>query len=66
MENILWIEDIVESTPIISFFSTSSVDMVGFLNWHKVVAWRNAFLTLANSQNESVSKMKVESFGHGG
>jgi hypothetical protein len=38
--------------------------MVGFVNPHKVVAWR--FSTLANAQNESVSKMKVESFGHGG
>jgi hypothetical protein len=38
MEEILWIEDIVESTRITSFFSTSSVDMVGFVNPHKVVA----------------------------
>jgi hypothetical protein len=65
MKEILWIEDIVESTPIISFFSTSSVDMVGFVNPHKVVFRRNAFLTLTNAQNGSVSKMKVESFGHG-
>ncbi len=63
MENILWIEDIVESTPITSFFSTSSVNMVGFVNPHKVVVQRIAFLTFANG---SVSKMKVESFGHGG
>jgi hypothetical protein len=65
VEKILWIEDIVESTPIISFFSTSSVDMVGFVNPHKVVTQRIAFLTFANAQNGSVSKMKVESFGHG-
>lgn len=66
MKKILCIEDIVESTPITSFFSTSSVDMVGFVNPRKVVYQRNAFLTLANAQNGSVSKMKVESFGHGG
>jgi hypothetical protein len=36
--------------------------MVGFVNPHKVVVWRNAFSTLANAQNEY---MKIESFGHG-
>jgi hypothetical protein len=40
--------------------------MVGFVNPHKFVAQRIAFLTFANAQNGSVAKMKVESFGHGG
>ncbi len=66
MEKILWIENIVESTPITSFFSTSSVDMVGFVNPHKVVAQRIAFKNFANAQNGNVSKMKLENFGHGG
>jgi hypothetical protein len=39
--------------------------MVGFVDPHKVVARRKTFLTFANEQNESVSKVKRESFGHG-
>jgi hypothetical protein len=48
VENILWIEDIVESTPITSFFSTSSVDIVRFVDPCKVVVERSTFLTLVN------------------
>jgi hypothetical protein len=61
MEDIWWIEDIVESTLITTpFFSTSSVDMVGFVNPHQVVL-RSTFSTLANAQNENVLKMRTKS-----
>ncbi len=53
MEDILWIEDIVESTPTLHFFTNFKVGMVGFVNLHKVVARRNAF------QPCQVHKMKV-------
>jgi len=42
MEDMLWIEDIVESTPIPSFWTNSKVDMVRFVYPHKVVARRSA------------------------
>ncbi len=47
------------------FLSTSSVDMVGFINPHNVVVLRNTFSTLANAQNENVLKMKIKSFDYG-
>jgi hypothetical protein len=65
MENISWIEDIIESTHNIPFFNTFSVDMARFSNPHKVVVQRNAFSILASAKNESVLKMKMEKFGHG-
>jgi hypothetical protein len=40
--------------------------MVGFVNPHKVVAQRSAFPIFGNFQNEGVSKLRIESFGHGG
>jgi len=43
MEDILWIENIVENTPTIYILSTCNVDMVGFVDSPKVVAWRNTF-----------------------
>ncbi len=64
MEGILWIEDIVECTILILIFSTSSVDVVRFVNPLKVVAQRNTFRTLVNAQNESVLVMKIKSFNH--
>jgi hypothetical protein len=39
-------EDIVESTLTPPFFTNSKVDMVGFVNAHKVVV-RNAFLAFS-------------------
>jgi hypothetical protein len=58
MENISWMEEnIVECTPTILFLSTSSVNTTGFVNPHKVVAQRHAFLILGNVQNDCV-------FGH--
>jgi hypothetical protein len=38
--------------------------MVRFVNPLKVVAQRNAFLTLVNAQNESISVMTIKSFNH--
>jgi hypothetical protein len=37
MEDMLWIEDIVDSTPTLQFFTNFEVDMVGFVNFHKVI-----------------------------
>jgi hypothetical protein len=54
MEDILWIEDAVD-TPITPFFNTSNLDMVGFVVSHKVVVWRNTFSTFTSAQNECVS-----------
>jgi hypothetical protein len=58
-------EEIVECTPTIPFSKTSSVDMARFVDPHKIVVQRNAFSILGNVQNEGVSKVKIESFGHG-
>jgi hypothetical protein len=38
MEEMLWIEDIVESPSAPPFWTNSRVDMVGFVYPHKVVA----------------------------
>ncbi len=43
MEDMPWMENIVESTLALPFLTNSKVDMVGFVNAHKVVI-RNAFL----------------------
>jgi hypothetical protein len=59
MDDISWMEDIVESTPTIPFLSTSSVRMVGFVNPHKIVVRRSAFQVLGNAQNECVSKVRT-------
>ncbi len=45
--------------PAIPFLNTSNVDMAGFLNPHKVVVRRNAFLVLGNAQNEGVLEVKT-------
>jgi hypothetical protein len=44
MKNMLWTEDIVKITPTPPFLTNSRMDMVGFVNPHKVVPRRNAFL----------------------
>jgi hypothetical protein len=43
MEDMLWIEDIVDNTSIPPFLVYYRVDMVDFVNIHKVVARKNAF-----------------------
>jgi hypothetical protein len=61
MEDILWIENIVESTPTLHFFTNFKVGMVGFVNLHKVVARRNAFSALPSAQNEGELKSGAKS-----
>jgi hypothetical protein len=39
----LWIKDIVESTSTLPFLTNSRVDMVGFMDLHKVFAKSSAF-----------------------
>jgi len=51
MENILWIENIVESTSTLPFLTNSGVDMAGFVHSHEVIARRSAFSTLLSAQN---------------
>jgi len=43
MEEMQWIEDIVKSTQALPFLTNSRVDMVGFVNPHKVVVRKSAF-----------------------
>ncbi len=47
----LWIEDIVESTQVPSFSTNFRVDLASFVDPHKVVARRSAFLALPNVCN---------------
>jgi hypothetical protein len=49
MENLLWIEGIVESTPALPFFINSKVDMASFVDPCKVVAKKNAFKALPSA-----------------
>jgi hypothetical protein len=49
IENMLWIEHIVESTPTLPFLTNFRIDMVDFLDLHKVVARRSAFLALPSA-----------------
>ncbi len=51
MENMLWIEDIVESTSTPHFFINSRIDMASFVNGHKVIARRNAISTFPSVWN---------------
>jgi hypothetical protein len=37
MEDMLWIEDSVESTSTLPFLTNSRVDMVSFVDLHKVL-----------------------------
>jgi len=46
MEDMLWIEDIVEVPPTLTFFTILRVDMVSFVDLHKVVVRRSAILAL--------------------
>jgi hypothetical protein len=43
MEDMLWIEDIVKSTPSFPFWMTLKIDMASFVDPHKVVGKKNAF-----------------------
>jgi hypothetical protein len=61
MEDMLWIEDIVEGTPTPQFFTNFKVGMLGFVNLHKVVARRNAFSAFPSAQNEGELKSGAKS-----
>jgi hypothetical protein len=56
MEYMLWIEDIIESTLVHSFFTNFYVDMADFAYphkvVHKVVVRRSAFTTFSSVQME--------------
>jgi hypothetical protein len=48
IENMLWIENIVKSTPFSPFLTNSRVDMIGCVNHHNVTV-RSAFSALASA-----------------
>ncbi len=54
----LWIENILESTLAPPFLTNSRVDMVGFVNLHKVVAKRNAFSAFPSARNRGEEKIE--------
>jgi hypothetical protein len=56
MEGMLQIENIFESTLALPFLTNSRVDMVGFVNLHKVVAKRSAFSALPSAPNGGENK----------
>jgi hypothetical protein len=49
MEEMLWIEDIIESTQAPPFLTNFKVGLVGFVELHKVGVGSNAFLALPNA-----------------
>ncbi len=49
------------STPPPQIFTNFKVDMLGFVNFHKVIARRNAFLALPSAQNKGELKSGVKS-----
>jgi hypothetical protein len=51
MEDMLWIEDIVESTPTPPFLTNLKIEMAKFMFSHKVIARRSAFSTLLSAWN---------------
>jgi hypothetical protein len=51
VENMLWIEDIIESTPAPSLSINSRIDIASFVHPHKVTA-RSIFSAFPNAQNE--------------
>ncbi len=57
----LWIENIVESTSTLPFFTNSGVDTVGFVHPHKVIGRRSAFSTLPSAWNGGELEGEVES-----
>jgi len=61
MENILWIENIVESTSTPLFFTNSKIDMASLVNPHEVVVKKNAFSAFPSAQNGIELEGGVES-----
>ncbi len=56
MESMLWIEDVIESTPTPSFLTNSTIDMADFVDPHKVVIKRSAFSAFPSAQDENENK----------
>jgi hypothetical protein len=61
MKDMLWIEDIVGNTITLPFLTNFRVDMVSFVNPHKVVFRRSAFSTFPSARNEYELESRVES-----
>ncbi len=51
LEEMLWIEDIVQSTQAPPFLTNLKVDMASFIDPHKVIIRKSAFLALPNAWN---------------
>jgi hypothetical protein len=49
MKNMLWIEDIVESTQAPPFLTNLKIGMTSFIDLHKVVIRRRVFSTFPNA-----------------
>jgi hypothetical protein len=56
IEEMLCIKDIIESTQAPSFLTNYKIDMANFVDPHKVVVRRSAFLALLNAQNGGESE----------
>jgi hypothetical protein len=64
MENMLWIEEIVESKPAPQFLTNSRIDIAGFVNTHKVVLSSNAFFVVQVHQIQVNSKKNQKNLKH--
>ncbi len=64
MENMLWIEDVVKNTTTPPFSTNFRIDMIDFVDPHKVVVRRSAFLAFPNAQDGvELECTRVESEG---
>ncbi len=62
MENMLWIEEIVESKPAPQFLTNSRIDIAAFVNTHKVVVSGNAFLVVQRQVNPKKNKKNLKTW----
>jgi len=51
MEDMIWLEDIGESTSTLPFLINSKVDLAGFVNLHKMAPTKNSFSHFQSAQN---------------
>jgi len=51
MEDMLWFEDTGESTSTLPLLTNSKVDMIGFMNLHKMAPIKISFSHLQSAQN---------------
>jgi len=63
MEDMLWIEDVVESTPTPPYLTNSRINMVNFMNPHKAITRKNTFLAFPSARNEGELEGEVKSGG---